>query len=237
MEDTPGHCCATRAARPPVPGLFLPPGRGRQAQPLHRPGPAGPSSPGPKLCPPTHRFPSVAPPSHPVLLSCPRGAPSSWGDTHSSPWSNPSHPSSPATSPHRSPPGDPHPAGRGRSGAGHSLLQAVRGGERAPLQPRRLAQLRTHGFGTGHTGQQHAVWRVPITRTGCWLSLRPGPGPAPAPPPLTCPPRQAGAARESRGLDVAAAHLGAEGRTGVLELGLAPLASEARGAGAEEAGG
>lgn len=33
------------------------------------------------------------------------------------------------------------------------------------------------------------------------------------------------------------AHLGTEGRTGVLELGLAPLTSEARGAGAEEAGG
>lgn len=74
-----------------------------------------------------------------------------------------------------------------------------------------------------------------VTRTGCWISLRPGPGPAP--PPLTCPPGQAEAARESRGLDVAAAHLGAEGRTGVLERGLAPLASEARGAGAEEAGG
>lgn len=36
---------------------------------------------------------------------------------------------------------------------------------------------------------------------------------------------------------MAAAHFGTEGRTGVLELGLAPLASEARGAGAGEAGG
>lgn len=36
---------------------------------------------------------------------------------------------------------------------------------------------------------------------------------------------------------MAAAHFGTEGRTGVLELGLAPVASEARGAGAGEAGG
>ena len=36
---------------------------------------------------------------------------------------------------------------------------------------------------------------------------------------------------------MAAAHFGTEGGTGVLDLGLAPIASEARGAGAEEAGG
>lgn len=54
---------------------------------------------------------------------------------------------------------------------------------------------------------------------------------------LTCPPRHAGAPGAARGLDVAAAHFGTEGRAGVLDLGLAPLASEAKGAGAEEAGG
>lgn len=52
---------------------------------------------------------------------------------------------------------------------------------------------------------------------------------------LTYPARHAEALWTARGLDVAAAHFGTEGRTGVLELGLAPLTSEARGAGAEEA--
>lgn len=60
---------------------------------------------------------------------------------------------------------------------------------------------------------------------------------SPLPSALTCPPRHAGAPGAARGLDVAAAHFGTEGRAGVLDLGLAPLASEAKGAGAEEAGG
>lgn len=59
----------------------------------------------------------------------------------------------------------------------------------------------------------------------------------PLPSALTCPSGHAGASWAARGLEVAAAHFGTEGGTGVLDLGLAPIASEARGAGAEEAGG
>ena len=75
------------------------------------------------------------------------------------------------------------------------------------------------------------------------LSLPRGPATAPAcpflplPSALTRPSRHAGASWAARGLEVAAAHFGTEGETGVLDLGLAPIASEARGAGAVEAGG
>lgn len=53
---------------------------------------------------------------------------------------------------------------------------------------------------------------------------------------LTCPSWFAGALGAARGLDVAAAHMGTVSVTGVLECGLTPVSSEARGARAEEAG-
>ena len=59
----------------------------------------------------------------------------------------------------------------------------------------------------------------------------------PLPSALTRPSWHAGASWAARVLEVAATHFGTEGGTGVPDLGLAPIASEARGAGAEEAGG